>query len=466
MRRLPPALIAISASYLILILVVAALLPLQLTEMHQAFVRLNVTWKTLFLSIARIPGSVPIGFLVQLPFALLASHSRILLRLPSALSAVANGYLVWRLAKLTPVRTPLTATIVFLCLPIQFFAATNSRPPELALLFLLLATIQFLEIIQQPDLRKTIFYGLFLTLCLYAEPYSFLPAIGYALFLLRFSVRPAERRALWFLLPATATPAILFLPFYAWATNERAKTWLTERVPFSDQPLSTQLIHGLAPGSLWILAGAVLFGLLSVGLLAGVWSSFPPFNWPLRMRVNLFCLAGGSVCSLALAMAFAWAIKAPIVWSELLPAAPGLIILTFAALDWAIKSWPQFRSFAYPATAVMLVALGAPAIFEYLVTPRPDIGELVATARRNLTPGSCIVFVSEGESPFFFLLYDSTIWDRECHDFFSKRIVLASHAWVRPDQQRDAELFFRGLNFVETRRMTSSGGVVIVEEAR
>jgi hypothetical protein len=437
---------------------------LRLSELHQALVSLNFGWGRFLRGIAAIPDAVPFGIIVQLPFALAAHHSSLVLRLPSIFSAIANCYLMWQLARHTPIRSPLAGTIVFMFLPIHFLMACDSRPYELALLFLLLATIRFFRIIQEPDNRNVAIYAALLTLCIYTEPISYLPAIGYVLFLLRFSGRPAERRALWYILPATALPALLYLPYYAWANPQRNTKLLSVKQPFSDADLLSQTLHSLAPGRQLTEAGAVLFVLLIIGLCAGMWSSFPPFLWPLKMRITLFCLAGGAVIPLLFAIGYAAGYNVALTAQQLLFASPGMVILSFAALDWLIKSKPELKSLTYSSAASLMVVLCAPAIFDFISSPGPNIADLVQAAKENLTSNSCIVFVSEGESPYFFLLYDPTIWDHECRNFFAKRIILASHPWVRPDQQRDAEMVFRGLNFVETRRIRVADSLVIVED--
>jgi hypothetical protein len=191
------------------LLFISAMLPLRLAELSQAALSLDFTLSGYLRGIAAIPGALPLGYLLQLPLPLLTGHSRLALRLVPMLCALVNCYLVWRLAKSIPLRSPSAAALVFLFLPVHIMAATDTGPCELALLFLLLATAQFFNALQQPGYRSAGIYAALLTLCIYTEPYSYLPALGYILFLLRFFTAPEERRAFWFLLPATALPALL-----------------------------------------------------------------------------------------------------------------------------------------------------------------------------------------------------------------------------------------------------------------
>jgi 4-amino-4-deoxy-L-arabinose transferase-like glycosyltransferase len=462
--RLTRGLVILCLTYFVLTLAVSILLPLRLAELHQTLISLRFSPARFMAGIASIPGAAPLGYFIQLPLAMLGHHTNLLLRLPSILAAVFNCYLIWRLARYTPIKSPLAAAVVFVCLPIQFVAATDSRPFELALLFLLLATNKFHEIMQEPDYRKIAIYCGLLTACIYTEPLAYLPAVGYVLFLPRFADKPAERRALWFILPATVIPVLLYAPYFAWANKLRNSQLLAVKLPFADADMWLQTLHSLAPGTLISIVGVVLFVLLAIGFGGGVFSSFPIFLWPRRTQINLFCLAGGTLTSIILSAALASAYRISLQPELILFAAPGLVILSFAALDWLTKNNTALRPLTYASAASLLAVLCVPALFEYVTTPAPDVGQLVRMTDQNITQNSCIVFVSERESPYFFLLYDPEIWKHECHNFFSKRIILASHPWVKPEQQRDAELFFRGLDFVEKKRVKVDSGLVIVDE--
>ena len=275
MPRLTRGLIILCVSYFVFTLIVSILLPLRLAELHQTLVSLSFSAARFMVGIASIPGAAPLGYWLQLPFAQLGHHSNVLLRLPSILAGVVNCYLIWRLAKYAPVKSPLAAAVVFMCLPIQFEAATDSRPYELALLFLLLAANQFFEIVQAPDYRRVAIYCGLLTLCIYTEPFAYVPAIGFVLFLPRFADKPAERRALWFILPATVLPALFYAPYFAWANKLRNFQLLTVKLPFADADIWLQTLHSLAPGTLISVVGVILLILLAIGFLRGSFQLLP-----------------------------------------------------------------------------------------------------------------------------------------------------------------------------------------------
>lgn len=75
---------------------------------------------------------------------------------------------------------------------------------------------------------------------------------------------------------------------------------------------------------------------------------------------------------------------------------------------------------------------------------------------------ACVVFVSEQLSEPMFLLFEPRLARYECLNFAHRRIVLASHPYVRADQQQDAESYFHALNFQEAKRVRVGGGQVLV----
>jgi hypothetical protein len=112
--------------------------------------------------------------------------------------------------------------------------------------------------------------------------------------------------------------------------------------------------------------------------------------------------------------------------------------------------------------AVAILALSAVSDIAYLSSNPPDIEREAKLVSPELTGDSCVVFVSEGYSKSLFLVFQPQFARHECLNFFHRKIVLASHPYVRPDQQDDAESFFRGLNFVEQKRIRVGGGQIIV----
>ena len=69
-------------------------------------------------------------------------------------------------------------------------------------------------------------------------------------------------------------------------------------------------------------------------------------------------------------------------------------------------------------------------------------------------------------SRYLFEVFDADLSKHECQNFFHKRVVLAIHPFVKPDQEREARIFFRGLDFEETHRDILGDGKVITMDAQ
>ena len=446
--------------YAILLLATIVATPLRLDEILQLIGSSNHSILGLIRWIAETPGSAPLNYFVQLPFVLAGSHSRIAARVPSLLFALGSSYLFIRLAKRIPVRWPYLALALFMLLPVHYRFASQGTPVEQALFFLLAATICYLRLVQNPSPRACVDYAAFLLLCLYTDPASFLPAIGYALFLIR-SVNTAHgRRVIWFALPATTLPVLLFLPYYFWAHPQMNSDWLFEPSTYSSGlPIYLQPLHSLGAGG-W--NGYIIAGLLGLGTLAALWGLLRSPVRGLARELALFYLFGGVLSAVAIPTAIDLWSRTPFSPSHVLWAVPGMIILSFAAPESFLRK--GLLDPVIVAFALLGVVLSCTIDIGYLRQSDQDLQAETALIRPQLTGDSCVVFVSERLSKSLFLLFDPALDTHECLNFFHKRVVLASHPYVRPDEQANAESYFRGLNFREESRMSAGGGKIIVLE--
>ncbi|MGA8028042.1 MAG: hypothetical protein WB992_12940 [Bryobacteraceae bacterium] len=459
MRRFQPAILLISA-YALFLLAGILTLPLRISEVLQLIGSFQFSFSGLIGWIAQTPASAPLHYFVQLPFVLIGGYSRIAARLPSLLFALGSCYLFLQLARRIPLRRPYLALLLFMLVPLHYRFATQGRPFEQALFLTLLAAIWFLRLIETPDYRISAIYAALLVLCLYTDASSYLPSVGYLLFLLRFVHDPKLRRAVWFALPATVIPGLLFLPYYFWAQPQANPNWIFERNAFSpDLPVYLQALHGLGGGG-W--NGYVAGSLLLLGILGGAWATFRPANSFTSTPMTLFCLFGGVVSTIAIPIAADTWNLLPFAASQALWAVPGMIILFFNALDWLPQR--QMSGPLMTALATLLILLCALGDAAYLGYRREDMQAVAALVRPELKGDSCVVFVSEKLSKSLFILFDPELDKHECMTFFHPRVILASHPYVRPDQQEDAESYFRGLNFKETKRVREGGGEIVVME--
>ena len=451
------------AAYALLLLIGVLMLPLRIEELLHLLAARQSSFAGFLNWLPKAPGSAPLSNLLQAPFILVLGVSRLGARLPSLLFGLGNCYLFLRLAKSVRLRQPYMALAVFLLLPTQYWAATQGLPFEQALFLLLLATLIFLQLIRTPTVKLAAWYAAALTLCLYTERLSFLPSIGYLLFLFAFVNRSHERRVIWFLLPATAAPVLLFVPYYLWARPLVSAIWLSAPLPpGTPSSIYLQALLDFAGDS---FEAYVLSVLLVVGLFAGVWGLFrvtpgtPPLRIPpteLTRKIAIFCLFGGALSTVSVVLVLDIWNGYPFHSSQVLWAMPAIVTLTFVALDRAPEIYKRPLSWA-----VMILLCLIPDA-RYCITPTEDLRSEAALVSPELYGDSCVVFVSERLSRNLFLLFDPDLRTKECGNFFHHRIVLASHAYVTPFQQEDAESFFRGLDFKEFKRIRSGGGQIVV----
>ena len=457
---------------------VAFFMPLRLGEILQAAAFLNFSWHNFFLWIAGTPAGAPLHYLMQWPFAMVSPNSRMLLRIPSLLCAVGSTFLFFVLTKRVPLQHPILALLLFLMVPTHLLYATQARPYELGLFLLLMASLFFFSLVDEPGVGKAIFYAIALTLCLYTQPSCYLPAIGYLMYLLGFANLKKYRRALWFVLGATVLPLLAYAPYLAWAGVHRRGDWLAEQFPaYATKIVGLEAFMSLDPEvwSPWF--GVALVGLLLLGLAGGIASTMPLGSYAeggseppaplLHRRAAVFCLAGGAMVTLLGETALAGYTITPFPPYQALWAVPGLVIVFCAALD-ALMRVPLMKNFGLlnPFIVIIAILLCVPGDIEYVRTEPNDMAKLTALIRPEITSDSCVVFVSERLSRYLFEVFEPDLGKDECRNFFHKRVVLAIHPFVRPDQEREARIFFRGLDFEETHREISGDGKVITMDVQ
>ncbi len=432
--RKNPKLTAFLTGYGILLLAADLVIPLRMAEILQVLAAWHFSWSRFIGWIVQTPGSAPLSYFPQLPFLLMWPHGRLAARFATLIFAIGAAILLFELCQKIAIKHRYFALAAFMLLPVHFRAATDARGFEQALFLTSLALWFFLYLIRTPAIRSAVLYGSALTLCLYTDPYSFLPAIGQFLFLLRFVNRAQERRAVWFALPATAVPPLLFLPYYLWARAHTSSNWIY--VPHTQ----------LRGWTIYILAV-----LLTVGLLIAVWTSFRGIDRNSSKRIFLFCAAGGVIGSIA--------------GQQVLWAAPAIILLFFAALDWLSTNRPKRIAVCALIGLFLLCCIISGA--GYLRSHPDDVQREAAAISQRLTGNSCIVFLSEGLSKYPFVLFEPQLAHYECLNFFHHRVIVAIHPYVGVKDRMDVSSYFRALNFREKERVQMGRGeIVVLEQAK
>jgi hypothetical protein len=452
--------------------------PLRLGEILQAAAFLHFSWASFFRWIAQTPRGAPLSYLTQLPLAMISPDSRLLLRIPSLVCALGSAFAFFALAKRIPLQHPILALVLFIAIPTHLAYATQGRPYELGLFLVLLATISFFALVSRPSVVNAFIYAILLTACLYTDPSSYLPPIGYLLSLPGFANLKTYRRALWYVLAATIGPLAAYAPYYAWAGVQRSGDWwLTEQFPaYAVKVPGLEALMSLDSSGFNPWFGITLIGVLFLGLIAGVWTAMPLGSHPdgapppradiVRVRALVFCLAGGAIVTFLAETAFVGFYSLVFQPYLILWALPGMIIVFCAALDALVRiPFMKIISPVVPSICVLAILLCLPGDLDYLRTRPADLAKLTAFVRPQLTGDACVVFVSERLSKYLFEVFDPALQKYECQNFFHKRAVLAIHPFVATDQERDARVFFRGLDFKETHIDTVDGGKVVTVDA-
>lgn len=446
-----------------MLLVATALsIPLRIPEILQMAAVRDLSPSRFFRWIAQAPGSSPLNPILQVPALLVGGHSRLGARFVSLVFAVAACYFFLRLARRVPLDRPYWALLLFMLLPAHFELSFVARPFEQALFLVIVAMECFFRLLSRPRLKPALLYAGCLTLCLYTDRYSFLPSIGYLLFLFRFVDRAQERKATWYALGATALPVLLFLPYALWARTHVSAYWFTGPPDAESGIVYLRLLRSLA-AERW--ASYVLFLLLTTGVVAGIWASFRVTAGAIGKRIRLFVLAGGIGATVVILLAMDFSLGKRFAPADVLWSAPAAVILVIAALEWLGKR-RNCRSLRAGVT-VLLFAVCAAADIQFLLwrpgaAPKEDVQAIATAIPGQLDRDSCVVFVSERFSRAMFLVFEPELASRECLAFFHSRIVLASHPYVTPEQQQDAESYFQGLNMTATRRLQLGGGQIVV----
>ena len=301
-----------------------------------------------------------------------------------------------------PLQHPNLALLLFLFIPTHLMYATQARPYELGLFLLLLATLVFFSLVENPTFVTALVYAVLLSACLFTQPSAYLPSVGYAVALLGFANVKTYRRALWYALAATVLPIATYAPYYYWALNFRRNEWLAEQFPaFNIKIAGVEALMSLDPGyNPWF--GIGIISLLIIGVIGGIIStlplathtegSSPPPVGLVKRRAVVFCLAGGGLLTLLFETAISgW--LGQVFWPyQVLWALPSFIIVFCAALDaWVRVPLMRKMSFLSPAFVIIAILLCIPGDIEYLQTQPPDVAKLAALVRPQLGGDTCVV---------------------------------------------------------------------------
>jgi len=453
--RTPWAVIVLYASALV---VAASLLPLRLAELLQLAGSAAATSAGLLRWVLLTPGDAPLNYFFEAGAVRSMGHAAWVVRLPSVLFAIGAAWVFWKLAVLASLRRWNIALLLFLFLPLHYQSATEGRPFEQALFFALLSYLLFFRLVQAPSIAGTASYAGVLVLCLYSDPASFFVCVGSILGLLVFMRSKAIRRVIWHALAAAAVAALLYAPFMVWKERFQRPYWLWGHdAVYFNQDAWAALFRDFSGGG--VIGYAVSAALLA-GVIVTLWRLIKARDQEATWKLTFVCFLSGSVLAIVMTLLADFLSSKPISPESLLFAMPGCVLLFGSALDWLfVKAAPA--GWLVAAALFLLVTAGD---YNFLTVHPENFEALSGVAVQELTDDSCVVFLSEKLSRSLFDVIEPRLRQKECLNFFHKRILLLSHPYVLPDEQDDGEDYFRGLNYHEVKRVRAGAGVLVVLE--
>src|SRR5947209_1652356 len=105
-------------AYGVLLVAIALLFPLRVSEILQILAAWYFTWDKFVGWIVQTPGSAPLTYFVQLPLLLIWPHGRLAARFPILLCAIGCCFLFLSLARRLSLKRPILALVLFMFVPI------------------------------------------------------------------------------------------------------------------------------------------------------------------------------------------------------------------------------------------------------------------------------------------------------------------------------------------------------------
>jgi hypothetical protein len=442
-------------AYALVLVAIALATPLQIPELMGIVWSVHYSWPDFLNWISQSTDASPLAYLTQYLFVLWFGGWQLGARLPALLFVIASALLFLQLAKHVVPRRRYSGLLLFVLLPLQLMAFTSSLQFEMGTFFGLCGLLALFALIDRPGFTTGIWLTLATAACLFTDRHSALPIFGAVLFVVRFCFRPQQRKALWFALGSCVWAVAPYVPYYFWSVTHASSHWLTEpKISVTSVPELTipQYI------------GVAAIPILVIGIVLAARASFRSSNVRFNRRLTVFCLLGSVLLSIGWMLGSAFYLGSPIAVRDFLFVAPATLLVFLAGVHLTVREASSAKRSLAPI-AVAIVALCF-AVFDvaHLMEQKSDLALESRYVAPELTGDSCVVFVSEYFSRPLFFLYEPQLESRECDEFFHHRIVLASHPYVRPDQQEGAESVFKGLNFTEVKRVRSGGGQIVVFE--
>jgi hypothetical protein len=298
---------AFRAAFLFVVIAISlsAVRPLWVDEILQLIETRRPSPTQMMVDIQRIPGAVPLGFLVQQAGLRITGYSIVRARWTPVLFGGASVYVVVLLATEVGLVRPWLAGAMFAAFPLTLRYATESRVYSQALFFSVLATLLHVRLTKRPGWGSAAGSCLALIAAVYTQPYAALVGVAHVLWsLLLRNWKSALLSAVAFCVAAAA-----FLPWFLRSSGGWAAGIASTAIHFHISAATPLMIFresigaGYWGGGCLVLLCAVtvrkglptgravlLFVLIAATVVIGVLTADARFNYFLAARQFLWML--------------------------------------------------------------------------------------------------------------------------------------------------------------------------------
>jgi hypothetical protein len=336
--------------------------------------------------VAVSPGGAPLGYLVQRVSLAALGFSATAARLPSCLSSVLAGFLLFAFGRrigFAAARSTLSL-ILFATLPLQFRYALEARPYSQGLLLSIATAFVFLRLVAEPGWRTALLYAAVLAAAVYTQPFTFFTALANLVWAAWRLTGHERRRVLGVGAVAVALAFAAFLPWYFFARSEWA--W---RIAGGHWSLTWKGVAGMLAKD---VTGTYALTLL---LIAGIALSFTKGS-RLDSRTRSFLLAMALIpipCAIATDAAFHYMLAA----RQLLFILPPMVLL---AAD-GVANLRVARRAGCWFFAAAIVSLAVVQDVRVYRAPRANWEAAAKRIRAASSAGACVLTIPVGWATYY-----------------------------------------------------------------
>jgi uncharacterized membrane protein len=325
----------------------------------------------------RNSGGVPLGYFSQFTAVKVLGYSAFAGRLPSAIFSVLSCAGIFTLGRRVGLRRPLIAVVIFAALPLQLRYALEARPYSQALCLTIWSTVAFFALVDRPNVRRTLIYGLCIAAGLYTQPFSLFVGLAHFLSLCVERGGRRKRRVIALSGAAIVSALLAFLPWYLYARQLWRESILFDHaITIKAAELVLRELTGAG------YAGTILVLICVLGgFLGGLSGTRDRIFWSLYLAVPIGCAVAADA-------GFGYFVA---VRQMIFSLAPISIVAAFGFQKFAESPKRVVQAISF---AVMAVALAEDVHFFF--RPRENWAAASEMLSKAAARGGCVDFVPKG----------------------------------------------------------------------